>query len=119
MGVTEKWDVYSFGVVMLEVLIGRHPSDLIALLSPALLSSSSTSSIVGQDIRLKDILDKCIEAPGDLVKKQIMYFVQVGFSCLRSDPRTRPTMQEVSAHLSLSAQSMPSFGKPFETITLG
>ncbi|RZC89975.1 hypothetical protein C5167_029039 [Papaver somniferum] len=119
MKVTEKCDVYSFGVVMLEVLMGRHPSDVIALLPPAHLLLSLASSTVGQDVRLKDILDKCIEAPGDLVKKQIMYFVQVGFSCLRSDPRTRPTMQEVSAQLSLSAQSMQSFGKPFETITLG
>ena len=27
--VSEKCDVYSFGVVMLEVLMGRHPGDLI------------------------------------------------------------------------------------------
>ncbi|XP_026431334.1 MDIS1-interacting receptor like kinase 2-like isoform X3 [Papaver somniferum] len=119
MKVTEKCDVYSFGVVMLEVLMRRHPSDVIALHPPAHLLSSSASSIVRQDLRLKDILDKCIEAPGDLVKKKIMYFVQVGFSCLRSDPRTRPTMREVSAQLSWSAQSMRSFGKPYETITLG
>ncbi|XP_026432351.1 MDIS1-interacting receptor like kinase 2-like [Papaver somniferum] len=99
MQVTEKCDVYSFGVIMLEVLMGSHPSEVIALLSPALLplsSSSSTSSNAGENIRLKDILDKCIEAPSDLAKKQTMHYSKVGFSCLRGDPRTRPTMQEVS-----------------------
>ncbi|RZC51423.1 hypothetical protein C5167_019851, partial [Papaver somniferum] len=41
--VTEKCDVYSFGVVMLEVLMGRHPSEIITLLSNVLLPSSSST----------------------------------------------------------------------------
>ncbi|KAI3846158.1 hypothetical protein MKX03_022054 [Papaver bracteatum] len=122
MKVTEKCDVYSFGVLVLEVLHGRHPSEIITLLSPKLppsLPSSSTSKVPEGNIMLKDILDECLEAPTDVVKKEIMHFMKVGLSCLRGDPSSRPTMQEVSAELSLTAQSMPSFGKPFETITLG
>ncbi|KAI3888439.1 hypothetical protein MKW92_011784 [Papaver armeniacum] len=122
MKVTEKCDVYSFGVLVLEVLHGRHPSEIITLLSPELLptsSSTSTSNVPVKTIMLKDILDECLEAPTDAVKKEIMYFVKVGLSCLRGDPHRRPTMQEVSAELSRSAQSRPSFGKPFETVTLG
>ncbi|KAI3889366.1 hypothetical protein MKX03_024457, partial [Papaver bracteatum] len=118
MKVTEKCDVYSFGVLMLEVLHGRHPSEIITLLSPELLpslSSTSTSNVPVKTIMLKDILDECLEAPTDVVKKDIMYFVKVALSCLRGDPRTRPTMQEVSVELSRSAQIRPYFGKPFET----
>ncbi|XP_026439290.1 MDIS1-interacting receptor like kinase 2-like [Papaver somniferum] len=118
MKVTEKCDVYSFGVIILEVLMGRHPSEIITLLSQNLLSSSSSSN-VGQNIKLRDILDQCIEAPtDDVVKKEILYLVKVGFSCLRSDPYTQPTMQEVSVELALSP-SRVDFAKLFEIITLG
>ncbi|KAI3853541.1 hypothetical protein MKX03_020811 [Papaver bracteatum] len=122
MKVTEKCDVYSFGVLVLEVLHGRHPSEIITLLSPELFqtsSSTSTSNVPVKNIMLNDILDECLEAPTDVVKKEIIYFVKIGLSCLRGDPHTRPTMQEVSVELSRSAQSRPSFGKPFETVTLG
>ncbi|KAI3897511.1 hypothetical protein MKW92_032859 [Papaver armeniacum] len=122
MKVTEKCDVYRFGVLVLEVLHGRHPSDIITLLSPELLptsSTTSTSNVPVKTIMLKDILDECLEAPTDAVKKEIMYFVKVALSCLRGDPHTRPTMQEVSVELSRSVQSKTSFGKPFETVTLG
>ncbi|XP_026398407.1 MDIS1-interacting receptor like kinase 2-like [Papaver somniferum] len=118
MKVTEKCDVYSFGVIILEVLMGSHPSEIITELSQILLSSPSSSK-VGQNIRLSDILDPCLGAPADIVKKEIMYIVKVGFSCLRGDPSTRPTMQEVAAELSLSARSRENLEKPFEMITLG
>ncbi|XP_026431298.1 MDIS1-interacting receptor like kinase 2-like [Papaver somniferum] len=119
MKVTEKCDVYSFGVIILEVLMGTHPSELITLLSQILLSSPSLSNM-GQNIRLRDILDPCLGAPSDILKKEIMYIVKVGFSCLRGDPSTRPTMQEVAVELSLSsAQSRASLEKPFEMLTLG
>ncbi|RZC94264.1 hypothetical protein C5167_026965, partial [Papaver somniferum] len=77
MKVTEKCDVYSFGVLALEVLHGRHPSEIITVLSPELLPSlSSTSNVPGKNIMLKDILDECLEAPTDVVKKEIIYFVK-------------------------------------------
>ncbi|XP_026445451.1 probable leucine-rich repeat receptor-like protein kinase At1g35710 [Papaver somniferum] len=95
MKVTEKCDVYSFGVLLLEVLHGRHPSEIITLLSLELLqTSSSTSNGLVKNTMLKDILDECLEAPTDAVKKEIMHFVKVGLSCLRGDPHTRQTMQE-------------------------
>ncbi|KAI3833426.1 hypothetical protein MKX03_019921 [Papaver bracteatum] len=122
MKVTEKCDVYSFGVLVLEVLHGRHPSEIITLLSPKLFQTSSSTSTLKvrvKTIMLKDILDECLEAPIDVVKKEIMHFVKVGLSCLRGDPHTRPTMQEISVELSRSSQSRPSLGKPFETVTLG
>ncbi|KAI3831671.1 hypothetical protein MKX03_021209 [Papaver bracteatum] len=118
MKVTEKCDVYSFGVIIFEVLMGSHQSEIITFLSEILLSSASSSK-VAQNIRLRDILDPCLGAPTDNLKKEIMYVVKVGMSCLRGDPSSRPTMQEVSVELSLSVQRMADLANPFEMITLG
>ncbi|KAI3892342.1 hypothetical protein MKW92_015261 [Papaver armeniacum] len=103
MKVTEKCDVYSFGVIIFEVLIGRHPSEDITLLSE-LLILSTTSKAMETYRMLRDILDQRIGAPDNGVQKELV---------------TRPTMQEVSVELSLSGMSRPSLAKPFETITLG
>ncbi|KAI3862953.1 hypothetical protein MKX03_005336 [Papaver bracteatum] len=118
MKVTEKCDVYSYGVLIFEVLMGRHPSKVITLLSDSLLPSSSLIPSE-TDQKLRDILDQRIGAPGNGVQKEIMYITKFGISCLRGDPSTRTTMQEVSVELSLSAKSRPSLAKSFETITLG
>ncbi|KAI3847828.1 hypothetical protein MKX03_032328 [Papaver bracteatum] len=90
---------------------------IITLLSDLLLPSSSLIPTETNQ-KLKDILEQRIGAPGNDVQKEIMYITKVGISCLRGDPSTRPTMQEVSVELSFSAKSRPSLAKPFETITL-
>ncbi|KAK9220989.1 hypothetical protein WN944_009413 [Citrus x changshan-huyou] len=61
MVMTEKCDVYSFGVVTLEVLMGKHPRDLLSS-----LSSSSDPKIM-----LIDILDQRLPPPVDrkVIKK--------------------------------------------------
>ncbi|GAY66998.1 hypothetical protein CUMW_253250 [Citrus unshiu] len=55
MVVTEKSDVYSFGVVALEVLMGKHPEEI--------LSSSSWS--LDKNIKLIDLLDPRLSPPVD------------------------------------------------------
>ncbi|OVA14790.1 Protein kinase domain [Macleaya cordata] len=117
MKVTEKCDVYSFGVVTLEVLIGRHPVELISS-SSLLPYSSSSFVVVGQNIKLKDVLDKRIEPPVDHIAEELMHVVKLAFSCLNGDPQSRPTMHDVSVVLS-SLSSSPTFSKPFEIIALG
>ncbi|OVA20446.1 hypothetical protein BVC80_5329g1 [Macleaya cordata] len=103
----------------MEVLIGRHPTELISLSSlPPSTSSSSSSVVVGQNIMLKDVLDRCLGPPEDGVGEEMMHVVKLAFSCLRGDPRTRPTMQEVSIQLS-SLSRRPTFPKTFQTTTLG
>ncbi|KAI3839014.1 hypothetical protein MKW92_006238 [Papaver armeniacum] len=97
--------------------MGRHPSEIITLLSQSLLSFSSSSK-AAQNIRLRGILDQCIGAPPEVLQNEIMRFVKVGFSCLRGDPLTRPTMEKLSAELSSYAQCNASWLKSFETITL-
>ncbi|KAI3842597.1 hypothetical protein MKX03_027261 [Papaver bracteatum] len=95
--------------------MGRHPSEIITILTEILLPSSSSSN-VAQNIRLRDILDKCTGAPPVVVQNELMFIVKVGLTCLRGNPLSRPTMEEVSAELSSSGNT--SFPKSFETITL-
>ncbi|TXG54029.1 hypothetical protein EZV62_019285 [Acer yangbiense] len=89
---TEKCDVYSFGMVALEILIGRHPSKLLPFLSspPSKLPSSD------QEIMLIDLLDQRLSSPNDqTVVQDILLISTVAFACLRSNPKSRPTMQHV------------------------
>ncbi|KAF5942475.1 hypothetical protein HYC85_020117 [Camellia sinensis] len=69
MEVNEKCDVYSFGVLALEVIMGKHPGDLISSLSS---SSSSSSTSTAQGIFLKDVLDQRLLPPRNQVAEQIL-----------------------------------------------
>ncbi|KAH9789703.1 MDIS1-interacting receptor like kinase 2 [Citrus sinensis] len=87
MVMTEKCDVYSFGVVTLEVLMGKHPRDLLSS-----LSSSSDPKIM-----LIDVLDQRLPPPVDQkVIQDILLASTISFACLQSNPKSRPTMQYVS-----------------------
>ncbi|KAH9741206.1 protein kinase domain-containing protein [Citrus sinensis] len=87
MVMTEKCDVYSFGVVTLEVLMGKHPRDILSS-----LSSSSDPKIM-----LIDVLDQRLPPPVDRkVIRDILLISTVSFACLQSNPKSRPTMQSVS-----------------------
>ncbi|KAG8482676.1 hypothetical protein CXB51_024030 [Gossypium anomalum] len=87
MVVTEKCDVYSFGVVALETLMGKHPEELLSLLS-------SPSSLV--NMRLIDVLDKRLPLPtSQLVAQNLVRIATLAFACLNPQPKSRPTMKEV------------------------
>ncbi|KAK9190158.1 hypothetical protein WN943_018760 [Citrus x changshan-huyou] len=74
----EKSDVYSFGVVALEVLMGKHPGELL----------SSSSSSLDKNIKLIDLLDPRLPPPGDqMIRQDIILVLTVVFSCLRSQPK--------------------------------
>ncbi|XP_038979124.1 MDIS1-interacting receptor like kinase 2-like [Phoenix dactylifera] len=85
MKVTEKYDVYSFGVVILEVMQGRHPSDLMSSLSSH-----------GQNMLLKDVLDQRISLPTLQVANDVILLAKVALACIRPNPDARPTMKHVS-----------------------
>ena len=61
MKVDEKCDVYSFGVVTLEVMMGKHPGDFMSSLM--LSASTSSSSAIGHNTVLKDVLDQRLPPP--------------------------------------------------------
>lgn len=89
----EKCDVYSFGVVALEVIMGKHPGDLISYF----LSLSSTST--AQSIKLKDVLDQRLSPPSNQVAEKLILVANLAFACLRTSPQSRPTMHQISQEL--------------------
>ncbi|XP_050147126.1 MDIS1-interacting receptor like kinase 2-like isoform X18 [Malus sylvestris] len=112
MQVTDKCDVYSFGVVALEVMMGRHPGDMLE----SQLSESSTSMKGNADLLLKDVLDQRLEPPANELAKAVVLVMSIALACIRTRPGLRPTMHFVSQNL--SAQSLPCLPKPFGMLTI-
>lgn len=90
MKVNEKSDVYSFGVVVLEVMMGRHPGELV----------SSLFYTHFQNILLMDVLDQRLPPPTDENANEIVLAIFLALECIRANPQSRPTMQTVSKELS-------------------
>ncbi|KAH1092125.1 hypothetical protein J1N35_019382 [Gossypium stocksii] len=86
--VTEKCDVYSFRVLALEILMGKHPGELLSTLS---LSSHA------QNFMLNEILDPRLSTPRSRkMAGDIAFIAVIAFACLRPRPKARPTMKLVS-----------------------
>ncbi|KAI8013064.1 MDIS1-interacting receptor like kinase 2 [Camellia lanceoleosa] len=99
MVVTKKCDAYSFGVVALETIMGRHPGELLSS-----LESQSTRNIM-----LANVLDPRLPLPTNpMVVGNIVLVARMAIACLRSEPRSRPTMLRVS-------QEFQSVKKTFAT----
>ena len=105
MEVSEKCDVYSFGIVTLEVIMGRHPGDLIS----SFLSSSS------HDVLLEDVLDQRLVLPTRQVAEKVVLVAKIALACLHNSPQSRPTMQHVYQKLSNWKSPLT---KPLGMITL-
>ncbi|PRQ21437.1 putative non-specific serine/threonine protein kinase [Rosa chinensis] len=85
-----------FGVVTLEIIMGRHPGDL---LLPLLSGLSSSPVLPAHQMQIVDVLDQRITAPTDEVAGKVPFLVKTAFSCLNSSPECRPTMKQVSQQL--------------------
>ncbi|XP_060671532.1 MDIS1-interacting receptor like kinase 2-like [Ziziphus jujuba] len=109
--VNEKCDVYSFGVVILEVIMGKHPGDIILSL---LASSSSSSPLPTHQVLLKDLLDERLSPPTNQIAREVVTATQIAFACLQTRSQSRPTMKQVSEKLSTSLP-LP---EPLHLITL-
>ncbi|XP_062009016.1 probable leucine-rich repeat receptor-like protein kinase At1g35710 [Rosa rugosa] len=112
MEVNEKCDVYSFGVLTLEVIMGKHPGDLMI----SVLSSSLSTSNTVLDTPLRDILDQRLSAPRGQIAEKLGFIVKLAFSCLQTNPQSWPTMKQVSQELSHQRRSLLALG--FDKITL-
>nr|XP_023917794.1 MDIS1-interacting receptor like kinase 2-like [Quercus suber] len=96
MVVTEKCDVYSFGVLVLEVLMGKHPGELIIDLH----------SSVGKSVHLNDVLDDRLSPPqGKKIFDTLALMVELAVSCLCTNPQSRPTMRSVCQQLDTQASN--------------
>ncbi|XP_048560495.1 MDIS1-interacting receptor like kinase 2-like [Triticum urartu] len=104
--VTEKCDVYSFGVVVLELVMGKHPRDLL----------DGTLSNGEQAILVKDILDQRLTTP-TTEENRLSRLIKLAFSCLESSPQARPSMREAYQML-IERPSSSSCSVPFSALTL-
>uniref|UniRef100_A0A2N9H6A9 non-specific serine/threonine protein kinase n=1 Tax=Fagus sylvatica TaxID=28930 RepID=A0A2N9H6A9_FAGSY len=92
MVVTEKCDVYSFGVLVLEILMGKHPGELI----------TDLHSSVGTSVHLEDVLDDRLSPPtSQKIADELALMVNLAVSCSRANPQSRPTMQSVCQQLEM------------------
>ncbi|KAF5467354.1 hypothetical protein F2P56_017183 [Juglans regia] len=105
MIVTEKCDVYSFGMVVLEILMGKHPGEFL----------NSLSSSHSQDVMLNELLDHRPPPFNHLVAHDIFLVAMIAFACLRTKPKSRPTMKCVFREL-LSRKK--PIAKPLHTISI-
>ncbi|VAH00138.1 unnamed protein product [Triticum turgidum subsp. durum] len=105
--VTEKCDVYSFGVVVLELLMGKHPRDLL----DGSLSNGKQAMLV------KDILDQRPTTPTATEENSLALLIKLAFSCLESSPQARPTMRQAYQTL-IQRPSSSSSSVPFSALTL-
>ncbi|KAF8029524.1 hypothetical protein BT93_E2053 [Corymbia citriodora subsp. variegata] len=104
--VNEKCDVYSFGVVAMETMMGEHPGDIVS----TLLTS------FGEDIMLHKILDPRLSFPREnSIARSIVLVVSLALACLSANPKSRPTMKQVSE--AFLARKLP-LAKPFHEISL-
>lgn len=105
MRVTDKSDVYSFGVVALEVMMGKHPGEL--LFSPALSALSDDP-----DSFMKDVLDQRLPPPTGQVAEEVLLVVSVALACTHAAPESRPTMRFVGKQLSARVPASQSHRNP-------
>ena len=112
MRVTSKCDVYSFGVVVLEIMMGKHPGDLLATLS----SMTSQSSMEDSEIFLKDVLDQRLPPPNGRLAQVVVFIVAIALACTHVSPESRPTMRFVAQELSANTQHC--FSESFDMITI-
>ena len=101
MKVTEKSDVYSFGVVALEVMMGKHPADLIAG--------------KGEEL-VKNELDQRLPSPTGRLAEDVVFIVKMALACTNKDPVCRPPMRLVAQEI--SARTEACLSEPFQTITV-
>jgi len=103
MEVNEKCDVYSFGVLTLEIILGKHPGDIVF----SLLQSSSLNivNLRPDTMHLIDKLDQRLLHATNNIVNEVVSIIRIAISCLIESPHSRPTMEEVCRELVMSKSS--------------
>lgn len=100
MVVTEKCDVYSFGVLALEILMGKHPGELVSSLQFADQSVDRTNDIE----YCEDFFDNRLSPPkSKKVAQELGLVMKVALSCTSANPQYRPTMYSASELLQMGS----------------
>ena len=111
MRVSDKNDVYSFGIVALELMMGKHPGEMLES-----LSASTRALSDGTELLLKDVLDQRLPPPDGELAEAMVFMVAIALSCARTNPDERPNMWFVAQGLSARIHSYLSV--PFGSITM-
>ncbi|KAK7835701.1 putative leucine-rich repeat receptor-like protein kinase [Quercus suber] len=82
MQLTNNCDVYSFGVVALEVIMGRHPRELLSSLS---FKSRTVTSISDGCARPRT------SPPTGPIAEEVVFLVTIALARVRDSPEARPT----------------------------
>ncbi|XP_076928535.1 uncharacterized protein LOC143592523 [Bidens hawaiensis] len=106
MEVNEKGDVYSFGVLTLEVIMGKHPGDLLTLLKDT------------KGISETELLDQRLPPPDEQVAEQVDLLVQAAFSCVQKSPHSRPLMRELILDLTVATTAAKKNKTPIFTVVM-
>ncbi|KAL8522890.1 hypothetical protein ACS0TY_013010 [Phlomoides rotata] len=106
MKVTDKCDVYSFGVVALEVMMGRHPGDLISALPQ------------DKDMVLKDVIDQRVLPPTGKMAEEVVFVISVALACIEGRPESQPNMCLVAQEISVDSREYQLTLQPLETIKI-
>ncbi|PIN07363.1 Serine/threonine protein kinase [Handroanthus impetiginosus] len=108
MIVNEKCDVYSFGVIALETIFGSHPGEFIS----SITRRSATETII-----LQHCLDKRLPPPADLsIVTNLVRVVSIALACLKPNPKSRPSMKEVSKEFLVN--NPPKLSRPLNNISI-
>ncbi|WVZ74620.1 hypothetical protein U9M48_022781 [Paspalum notatum var. saurae] len=104
--VSTSGDVYSFGIVLLEMLVGKRPTDSMFGDELSIVCFAETNfpdQMFGKiDARLQEECKGTIKAKPDAEKeicRCLQSLVQVALSCTRLSPRQRMNMREVAINL--------------------
>ncbi|KAL9285073.1 hypothetical protein ACSQ67_024603 [Phaseolus vulgaris] len=113
MRVTEKCDVYSFGVVVMEIMMGKHPGELLSTLSSKNYLSSMEEEA---QVELKEVLDQRLPPPTGQLAEAVVFTMTIALACTHAAPESRPIMRAVAQELSATTQAYLS--QPFGIITM-
>ncbi|KAL8143025.1 hypothetical protein V2J09_016057 [Rumex salicifolius] len=97
--VNPRCDVYSFEVVTLEIIMGKHPGELLY----SLLSSSPMTN--HQDLLNSDLLDDRPCPPDRQVSAGLGLAVRIGLLCTNCKPESRPSMRQLAKALSFPSKA--------------
>ncbi|MQL05649.1 hypothetical protein EI015_26635, partial [Escherichia coli] len=97
MEVNEKCDVYSFGIFALEILLGKHPGEVIS--STMLSFSGRVVASALDNLSLNDKLDQRLPHPTNQIGMEVILIGRLAIACLTENPRSRPTMEQVVKEL--------------------
>ncbi|KAK4388093.1 MDIS1-interacting receptor like kinase [Sesamum angolense] len=108
MVVNEKCDVYSFGVVALETMCGSHAGEFINCMA----RKSGENDVI-----LQGFIDRRLSPPANImVASDVIRIVSIGLACLNPNPKSRPSMKQVSQELLVCRP--PKIPRPLNTISM-